>query len=60
MVKEPTTYLRLPADVRRMLRLAAAAADRTLSEHVADLVREDARKSGIALLATDKRKGGRR
>ncbi len=48
MIKQPTTYLRLPPDVRRMARLAAAAADMTLSQYVAQLVRQDTDRSGVA------------
>lgn len=50
MLKEPTTYLRLPTDVRQMARLSAAAADQTLSAYVADLIRSDAQRTGIAAL----------
>ena len=53
MIKEPTTYLRLPRDVRRLARLSAAAADKTLSGYVADLIRRDARRTGVARLVTD-------
>ena len=50
MIKTPTTYLRLPPDVRRMAKLAAAAADKTLSRYIADLVRTDAERKGISAL----------
>lgn len=50
MIKDRTTYLRLPPAVRRMARLAAAAADKTLSQYIADLIRTDAERKGIDAL----------
>ena len=50
MIKTPTTSLRLPPDVRQMARIGAAAADKTLSRYIADLIRTDAERKGIDAL----------
>ena len=52
MIKQPTTHLRLPKEVRKMARLSAAAIEQTLSEYVAELIRRDAQRTGIDQLVT--------
>ena len=51
-IKQPTTHLRLPKDVRKMARLSAAAIERSLSEYVANLIHRDAQRTGIDQLVT--------
>ena len=60
MMKKPTTYLRLPPDVRQLLRLAAAAADSTMSDLVSNLIRADAERTGITQLVKTGQQGGDR
>lgn len=50
MSEKTTMYLNLPDEVRRMARMAAARAGKSLSEYVTNLIIGDARETGIAAL----------
>ena len=58
--RKPPTYLTLPAVVARMAKMEAARRGTTVSDYIADLVREDCQRTGVADLAVnDADQGGR-
>ena len=53
MNEKTPTYLAIPEDIRRMAGMAAARVGKSLSEYIADLIRKDYHRSGVAALVED-------
>ncbi len=50
MTKRKQTFLNLPENIHKMIRLAAAKAAVTMSEYITELVVADCKRNGIANL----------